>query len=224
MIVRKFVCADGELGIGWLPMWVKDKDIDPSEGLTIAHDILEHMVDNKGGAEGEFMALGAMLWTRGESGWFYSRKQPYYRSIPQMFSGDVAMILEKIANGHQSLCCPGRTRSLGEDYDHWENDIEEAVTLGINEFHLNFGEHTELPFDEDTILDRIMGWMRKGFHKAVNYYSKHGLHYEEVAYLFDKIVEETNRYKPHNHFDGQIMTVRINYKTQDVSVSVDDWY
>jgi hypothetical protein len=113
MIVRKLTCKEGELGIGWMPNWVKDAAIDPGQGITVSHDILEHIVDDIGGAEGELMALGALLWIRGESGWFYNQMRMAYRSVTDILGSDIAIILEQIEYGNQTLKCPGKTHNLG---------------------------------------------------------------------------------------------------------------
>src|SRR5687768_7898741 len=98
MIVRKLVRVySDEYGYdGWLPVNRKDDPYaSPANGFTVAHDILEHEVDKIGGAEGEFMALGALCWIRGESSWFLGKS---YIPFTQMLSGDIADILSKVAH------------------------------------------------------------------------------------------------------------------------------
>ena len=42
----------------------------PLQGMGIAHDCLEHFPGDDGSIDHEFMALGAMIWIRGDQGYF----------------------------------------------------------------------------------------------------------------------------------------------------------
>ena len=56
-------------------------EFNPGQGLTVAHDCIEHFKGDDGSCDKEFMAFGAMLWIRGDngrltnyaSGWDYSK-------------------------------------------------------------------------------------------------------------------------------------------------------
>ena len=51
--------------LGFKPSWYPNGA--PLGGMTAAHDILEHFPNDNGGAESEFLALGAALWIRGDA-------------------------------------------------------------------------------------------------------------------------------------------------------------
>lgn len=229
MIIRKLVRAySEEHGYdGWLPLHRKDDpDFAPASGYGVAHDILEHEVDKIGGAEGEFMALGALCWIRGESGHLMS-KSYFYRSIADMLASDFSQILSKIANTEQTLKDPGRVYKL-RDWDCWNVEIDSIVLAGIEEFKNtgldNYGGRLEdIPYSFEEIKRRIVGWMRKGFRNAYQFYrTRHGMDSFAVCHVFDqitKIVEKNFCYEV-----GDILAIRIDMRSYDVtSVHTSIW-
>ena len=220
MIVRKLVrvYSDEHGYDGWLPMHRKDdRDLSPANGLGVAHDILEHEVDKIGGAEGEFMALGALCWIRGESDWFASKST---RSFSTILASDFSEILSKIANEEQTLKDPGRVYRL-RDWDYWNEEIDRSVLAGIEEFKNNGednygGKWEDIPSSPEEIKRRIVGWMRKGFRKAYQFYRvRHGMDSCDMAYIFDKIIKIAERNVCYEV--GDILTIRINPRSYEVS-------
>lgn len=205
MLVRKFTCMEheefGELG--WRPDWLKHLGFEPSWDFGVSHDILEHMVDKIGGAEGELMAFGAVIWIRGESG----------RDIS--LEGDFSRILTVIENGDQTLNCPGRTYKL-RDHDYWEGEMVKIVREGLREAreYYNVGD---ISLSESEIKRRAVGWMRKGFRKANAYYrTKLRLDSCSVAYIFDKITEIVNKNSKGMEI-GETLTIRIDFSNCQVT-------
>lgn len=217
MLVRKFVCKEHEeIGdLGWEPTFLKGEGFEPSWGFGLSHDILEHKVDNIGGAEGEFMAFGAMIWIRGASGWIYNGRNIMIRSFSDMVESDFADVLSRIVRGDQTLKCPGRTYKL-RDYDSWESEMGVLVNKGISYFLQEMQESlNDFWLSKDEIKRRAIGWMRKGFRKAEKYYSKHNLGPCDVAYIFDKITKEVERQG--ELIEGDTLTIRIDLNTTEVS-------
>lgn len=214
MIVRKLTCEEDREngGEGWMPQWLKNHNgIEPSYGFGISHDILEHIVDKIGGAEGELMAFGASLWVRGEAG------------KEMRLQYDFARMLEAIiVNGNQTLKCPGRTYKL-RDYDYWDAEMGRIVSNGIDifesdcEIYLDTGDF-HLTVSE--IKRRAISWMRKGFRKAQEYYRRHGLDSFSVAYLFDKITKIVEHESKGMEL-GEVLTIRIDFKACEVTGSKD---
>lgn len=215
MIVRKLTCAQHEEygHDGWLPTWLERLGFDPVTGRAVSHDILEHMVDKIGGAEGEFMAFGALCWNRGDSGWFYEHSR-YNPRISYQLSGDFHEILRLISHGEQSLKDPGRTYKLREDHDHWNVEFQEIVDVGfesaIQELDHNDDSQEELlPMSIVEAKRRIIGWMRKGFRKADEYYSSYHLNACNVSYIFDQITELVNMHSKPMEI-GEVLTIKID--------------
>lgn len=224
MIVRKFTCTyHDDMGqLGWKPTFLKGEGIEPAWDFTLAHDILEHAVDNIGGAEGEFMALGAMMWGRGGSGWFFSKGGSV--KLSEILASDFEDILITIASGKETLRCPGRTYKLS-DYDDLEKEMSKGIRDAIKAFKKNkYNDIKEIPCPEGDIERRIVGWMRKGFRKARDYYGKYGLDSHGVSYIFDQIADIARKHNPERYMEGEVLTIRIDPTNCDVTASLHyDW-
>lgn len=226
MIVRKLVQVYNEdYGHGWLPLHRKDDpDLSPASGYGIAHDLLEHEVDKIGGAEGEFMALGALCWIREESGWFVGRT--FRATLPVRLCGDIADILSKIAQGEQTLKDPGRSYKL-RDWDHYNEMMNLIAAFGVNALKENEAGHVgaleDIPYPVEEIKRRMVGWMRKGFRKAIAfYYTRHRLDSSDMSYIFDKVIKLADEKQKYAE-EGDILTVRIDPVTHNVSGTLSEY-
>lgn len=151
MIYRKFVCEEHEAygGKGWKPTWFGGAD--PLGGQGVAHDILEHFPHDEGGAEGEFMALGAAYYIRGETG----RLSNMY-SAEENLAADIPEIFGRIARGGQTLRDPGRTRAIPDSDEGLRTIVAKGLRLARSESPEVMGG---LPIGAS---QRILGWLRKG--------------------------------------------------------------
>ena len=235
MLVR-FVYGENDCtGLGYDAGWFREGERsmnnDASQsGMTLAHDCLEH---NRGwrnrrlsdGAD-EVYALGAMLYLRGEGGYFWSRPN----------GGDVTDqgIGSELANEyHRGLMDddPGRTRNLEDiscSADEWIAAIvQDAVRELANGYDVR----------DSNVRRYLTGWLRKGYRWAYNRIKRaqhrHAwgrpklCNFEPDAYratyLFQQLereIEEATKWAD----AGCEMVVRFNLDGTDVSVKVYHWY
>jgi hypothetical protein len=185
MIVRKFTCREHqEFGFtGWRPDWVPH--FDPSEGLGVAHDTLEHQAHDKGTVETELMAFGAVVWIRELGGWF-QQHTPYMPDVAHQMSGDFLQQAEYLDGECRRLRAAPTTRPLADE--HAEDAIQRCVQKGMEMIR------SERP---DENLDRLIdpthaaSYMRMGFRRAEHRYGRAG-HYD-MAYLFSGIRERADK-------------------------------
>lgn len=68
IVTRTFNWTDGsdnDIAMeGWLPAWFDAKNYEPSGGLGVAHDMLEHRRSDTGEWHQELMAFGSVLYVR----------------------------------------------------------------------------------------------------------------------------------------------------------------
>lgn len=202
---RTFTCGEHPEygGLGWAADWMRGAD--PIQGMGCAHDILEHPPNMPLGAESEFMALGAMLWLRGETGFFFSGTPAENAAV------DFPDILERVMNGEETLKDPGKTRALSEwDYGSLDGQCQSAVRKGVALLISDRGytfpsiaKHMPPEYRQ-----RMVGWMRKGIRYAVRRY-KHGNN--EVAYLFKRMEKEFDR-RLESAKEGAQIAVHVNLK------------
>lgn len=57
---------------GWIPKGAP-REFNSGGGMLVAHDVLEHTRDTTSSWEDELMALGALIFIRGETGYFSGR-------------------------------------------------------------------------------------------------------------------------------------------------------
>jgi len=130
----------------------------PAQGFTCAHDIMEHFPGTLD-SDSEAMALGAMLYVRGEGGFFDLSRL----SIAQNISGDISS-LDTEAHMWGDITNPGKTIKLQSDEaEAW---IEESIKLAIEEIIEEYGQ--EPPHKEWGAW--VRGWLRKGYRKASRRY------------------------------------------------------
>jgi hypothetical protein len=220
MIVHKLICEEWEeVGkLGWLHTRLKPLGFDPSLNNGIPHDIIEHGIDDIGGAEGEFMAFGAACWGRGEGGWFY--KHSRYVSFEKSFKYEFPEILAKIVANIQTLKDPGRTLPL-RDWDHWNEKIIEIINSGVTEYcdsgYLNYGTKlSDIPISYEETCRRILGWMRKGFRRSAKYWGRYHRDASDVCHIYEQIGEIADK-NVKGLEEGEELIIRINPWTADVT-------
>lgn len=216
MRVREFTYGtDSDTGMeglkaNWMP------NAEPGNGRLCAHDVLEHDTGEPGAAEGEMMAVGTSLYIRGFSGWFHHTSQ----SVEEIYANDVSSILERVAEGTESLADPGATRAL-RDGDAEERSFQELIERGFNrardELPHRMEDWQEIAAEVLTAENkrRALGWLRKGYRRAIRRYA--GVDPYEVGRMFTELAKEIDRKIP-DLCDGDRVTVRINAKTLRFSV------
>lgn len=223
MITRTFTLKEDEMSgmSGWIPDGMTLANV--SSGRGIAHDTLEHYVDNQDGFEGEMMALGCLFWGRGISG-----VMPRFE---QGMISDIAFSLRNVFYEEQTIRDPGRTISLDDIDDTFEEMMDvfipKAIKAAHDEIEDSYEEtmkdkHQFYGLTDAEIARRIRGWMRKGIRRSENIYGrKYGLHHSDIVGLFDEIIIQADgRFKSRNYQEGDVLKVQVNLRTYNVKLSV----
>jgi hypothetical protein len=90
VIVRKFIYGnDREYGTnGFKPTWIENANA--GDGLSCAHDVMEHGLREPNAGVGELMAMGACIYTRGVPGWFECERPNAYYKPPEQIASTIA--------------------------------------------------------------------------------------------------------------------------------------
>lgn len=218
MIVRYFTKKeDWETGnVGWIPEFMPSEAVGVSTGVGIAHDVLEHLVDKIGGFEGEMMALGALLWGRGQAGTLNNRDGLKF---------DIAFSLENILYKNETLKDPGHTYRLNDDYDsYFEEMFERHVYEGIRMFRRETHEDGQIyDLTDSEVKRRIIGWLRKGVRAANDlFWNKYRADNYAVAMLFKDITNlaEKPAYDADNYYTGDRLKVSLDLGRCEVKMKV----
>jgi hypothetical protein len=196
-------------GTGWIPTWIPEANA--GDARLVAHDLLEHYVDTKGGAEGELMAMGCIVWGRVMAGAIQA-----YQPMSKVLGADVMNVLREVVYGNQTLTSPGRTHRI--DDECVEDEINACIPEAIRMLKAEYEEEPTkaLGLSHKEIVYRIRGWMRNGARQAENrYYKRHGVTYWQMAELYRKVQREVEKYRADDYL-GAILKVSVNLKEQTV--------
>lgn len=221
MITRRFKAKeDPDLGnVGWMPTWIADAN--SGDARLAAHDILEHYVDSEGGAEGELMAMGCVIWGRANAGSLYNP----YRSVEKTLGYDIMFVLREVVYGNQTLTNPGRTASLEDVDDSVESLINDCIPEALKSLRSEMeceeqNYNQAIGLTDAEITYRLRGWLRKGARQAENrYYRRHGIGGGQLAMLFDKVQEKIGRYRAED-YEGATMKVSVDLRKFEVKCRV----
>lgn len=179
---------------------------DLGDGLTIAHDVLEHQngVANMGPAWDELEAIGGIWYVRGQWGDLQTNSANNY-SMHEILSNDVVSTFSTWYNEDDRSMGPDSASkgSRAHDEDESFNEIIKFAKRGIES---EYQEDWEI---EDSAiadyLDLALRSMRKGFRKAKKRFeTKKNNHWKFDAYsLFSAIRGAVNDNKDNIYFEGQ---------------------
>jgi hypothetical protein len=213
---------DQEGATGWV---LKNMPhFDASFGDTIGHDCMEHLPGGlkHGAIADEMLALGARLYLRVESGWWYA--QNFFVTPTQTWTGEVMRQLEYILfNGTTQ---PGPVRSVpteDEIGEEMELIIAESVRKGVEKFNEEFG-HDEYELRTLDLIDpdgelakNLADWMRVGVRAAMQRWnSPAGSHYD-AAMIMEDLARRVERIGT-RHEEGEELVVEINEARMRVDV------
>jgi hypothetical protein len=194
---------DKEFGhYGWIMTGMPD--FNASTGLGIAHDTLEHFANGDGSLTDEMMAFGAMMYIRGEGGYFDAL--PNNNNVPHLqLGGDICRFLQDERRGSIHIRKPPRTYSIGEMDSEIQLSIKEGVRLANSEL-----DDGDTPFSTGEVTDRMIGWMRIGYRKAERRYCNAAPIY--LAHLFTEIRDTVDRQFKHGE-EGEKLIVKVCQKS-----------
>lgn len=227
MLVRRFVYGiDDDFGnAGWILPGVPGYNA--GDGLTVAHDTLEHRPNDNGTVEDELMALGALLWLRVETG-YQAQYFPngLHAGTHMIVTGDISrMLLNLVQDVAQDDCLlqalPRASRPLSDD--DAEQSMRKAVAESIASTIAETGYQSIDPelvqawnakLQEPETYDRCLGWLRAGYRNAKRRYPRP----EDIAFrVFQVVRSEADRIARFAE-EGDELQVVINLKKAQASV------
>ncbi len=159
--------------------------MEPLGGLAVAHDCLEHFKGDSGGIHEEFMAFGAMLYIRGEGGYWQLKGD--YRGAGEHMSGDLGGLLFDFFMDEAGKFVEKAPRTNKID-EH----LEDEISLAIKEARAELLSHREEDRESvDSFLKDFRAWVRIGYRKACKRYQA-AICPEELSYMFSDIEKQAD--------------------------------
>jgi hypothetical protein len=167
---------------GWLEDNAPDT-FEPARARVLAHDILEHLpcFNRYTGWANELLALGAMIFIRGEPGYFCQNKI-WEKRWEIHLGADLSMMLERLTYDKDVKIPYLKANRL-------DNELEEYLDIAINTAIEHAAEVTKLPIDRNI----IKAYLRKGYRKARQVYKQGWLACE----LFRRIEQQAEQLSKH---------------------------
>lgn len=189
-------------------IWLIEKgapsEFDPGKGLLIAHDCLEHFPsDNEGTIDNEFLALGAMIHVRGNTGHF---RTCYSEPLCNELYG---VLWYTYSEGNCSMKAPVSNI-----------EIDELIELGVNESLIwirnEYGDDECI--DEEELIkfaESAKYWIQTGYNRAIRRYPdpwKTLEVFKQIEYQIDEI------FKENEYFEGD--EYELQYCISKATVSI----
>jgi hypothetical protein len=210
MKTYRFTVAEHEEygNLGFKPSWYPHGD--PLGGMAVAHDILEHFPNDDGSAEGEFLALGAALYIRGDTGYF--QRNGNVNEAKVHIASDFPMIWQALTDrdGRSTVKHVQKVRDT-ELLDR----CREIVRLGIKNLEENGVEPEDLP--NHGTRELIARWLAKGYAKAARRYR---MDQHTLSYVFGKIEAEADKALKYAEA-GQVFTVRLDLAHAEIHTELE---
>lgn len=186
--------------LGWIAENAPS-NFEPGDGRVMAHDILEHLKSNETGWEDELMALGAMIFIRGEHNGY--------------FNADWSNIVERELCECLGYLSGGMTlkQKKASRVSHIEDGIDFALRGAL------FLMHEEIAHKE-VDKESIKAWIRIGYRNARKKY-KIGW---KALNMFTKIEREVDRMTKFAEEGIHEILVKINFSKYSVKLTLIDNY
>ena len=180
-LVRTFEHAQHQDYGTWGWKLAGDNKMDPLAGMAVAHDTLEHFPgDDATTIEGEFKALGAALWIRGD-GQYWARHSAMNPRAGSHILADIETIWGLYDSGDATFRKAPRTVPLTEEP---EVEIAFAVKRATEQLAHN-ADHDEDEAARREFVQDSVGWLRIGYRAAKRRYA--GLQAYWVCDMFHEI-------------------------------------
>lgn len=186
----------------------------PMSGMAAIHDILEHGANDDGSVEGEIMAMGASFLIRGEE---YNHTARSFRTSPGYhWSGELVEQADRYMRAEQ-LRDPGRTCRI-TDHEEVEAWAQEACQEARKQWA---SEHDgPLPaWLSEAEQWRIIGWVRRGYRKAFDRYSRLGLtcYPGFLAQFYTDVQKAADKALTHGD-EGMVIDIAVDLRRFDFRV------
>jgi len=201
MLTRTFEYReDNDGNVGFIPVNAPAM-FNAGDGRIVAHDMLEHFTNTTCSWEDELLALGAMIYVRGEYGYFTSN-----RCNPEWevhLASDLLQVMGFVSNNRHLHDVKVRdTNGVGEGIDH-------AIAIAYSSM-LAERMYAEDAYNIAVIKQQIpliRKWLIKGYNKANARY-RNG--FANTGMLFCEI--EKGLSNPVYQIEGSKTTVIVNLK------------
>jgi len=177
-------------------------------GLLVAHDTLEHFPNTTGSWEDELMALGAVAFIRGESGYFSDK---YYPLPQDNISVDVANCFYFFLGSRRDIKPLKKTRGLNNEFEA-NYIISEAVNIALNQCRDETGDRPSL-----STIANVTEWLKLGYRKSKRRYR--GVESHEMLCLFTSIQRDVDDLE-HQAEEGCELRVSVDVTNQTVDVKL----
>lgn len=205
---------DREYGnYGWLLENAPDH-FNTGDGLMVAHDTMEHLVQSDGSLSEELIAFGAIMITRAEPGYFAMRGSAHGDPAIHTAS-DIHGFMRNYFLGGEWLPEPPTTRPLYHHQDI-ESIIQRSMKLAKKGFLEDFSyqDFDEAPtsVELDRFLDMCIGWMRLGVLRAKRAYRFNKG--DDLLHTFTSIENEVKaKHMSNHHNEGDKLHVELDTYT-----------
>lgn len=201
--------------------WILDgmEGFDPSFGLAVAHDCLEHFNSTDPSVEHEMQAFGSIMYIRGDNG-FWDRDRVVQRpagvsSYAHAVGDELAEILVKA--GWEIRDC--KDIPLDEEQEEHFRGIWEGFKGAIPEAWdcWRYGEEEPSEDELRAMLAKSLAWIRKGYRKAARRWAQ--FNQWDLGEMFNDLMQRVESF-PGERYDGQRLRVRFSTTGYDLEVAV----
>lgn len=176
VILKSFADRNtGEIGLGIKGMSRNDDTNAATEGLLIAHDLIEHVngPSKIGTIDDELEALGAIWYVRGQHGQLSRDGRGSMYTIAQNIAGDITRMFHNYICGSHVFLEKLRTCAVLHD-DDLQDTLQAADKSYRGEFSNGEPEFNEAVEKWPAYRTLCLHRMRVGYRKATRKWAKHG--------------------------------------------------
>lgn len=214
---------------GWVPEGYQN--VDPIDGLGVAHDTLEHFENYDGSINGEFEALGSILFVRDFDTYNEHYVGNFRDNITDVLTREIIGILAKEYTNLGIRSCPKYTEEFSKkllkehsgDIETAEDYIEiihDKVMSWVDEEPIDDnGDFIDFGGDREVVSESIKNCMILGFCKSIKRYE--GIPSYDIVELFVKIRDFVNNIKEKE--EGKSLLIVVDTDKRICKLTVSDY-
>lgn len=219
MARRVFVWGyDEEYSVeGWIPKGMPDFNaLNTAYGLV--HDVMEHTDRDDGSLAHELRAFGAMLYIRGDSGWFYRSGgvggyvSNVYSELGDLLVAGFSGVTKSGSESGARIWEPPPTRPLPDDSEH---ELQEAIRKAVG--YVNEYGHPDEELTLSTpVVQQALGWMRSGYRLCKRRF--HGRDCHALGNTFQRLCDQLEG-KMSIGEHGDELVIRVSNRTLEHKIT-----
>lgn len=219
MSVMNFEWGEDERGNrGWLPQGYPNFDVVvPGQ---FGHDCLEHLPRGQkhGPIADELMALGARLYVRVKSQWWFG--QSFRVSPPESFGRELELLMRAMRDddGHAPAAIAEPMLDDDDMDDHIAGAVRHAVRIANRElsYQGSYDGHGHPDYQEGSeLMQGMAAWMRRGYRACIARFK--GRDPNDIMWLGIQLDEEIVKYQRGD--EGDRLSVRIHEKDMEYTIT-----